>query len=472
MLINSTDTSIQFTPASSLNITRKLAVSLLIGDLVGLFLLFISTYFFRFGQLLNWLNPYLFGTAILILSSFYIVDAYRPELRIAGLWAPARTFLSCLFVSILLAAFSYLFQATDLSPLLWRSALLPGIGLFAVWAVILRIVASSWARSSARQNTCLLLGTDTHTWQFEQDFSTWNPLGKLVILSDRHTSSHTAPKPTSAIQGSLEDLQRWAGISWSGVVVSPQISLPGDFVEQLMQLRLKGTPIYKLPDFYEVLWQKLPPVLLQDTWFAFGGGFSLLANRTNLKLKRLIDVVMAIALLSLLSPIMLVTALAIRLESPGPIFYSQWRTGLNNQPFRVYKFRSMRQDAEKLGVQWAKERDPRITRVGYWIRLVRIDELPQFWNVLRGEMSLIGPRPERPEFDQQLSAAIPYYSLRYLVKPGITGWAQVMYPYGASIEDAYQKLSYDLYYIKNYSIWLDLSIVFKTVRVVLLGKGR
>jgi lipopolysaccharide/colanic/teichoic acid biosynthesis glycosyltransferase len=169
---------------------------------------------------------------------------------------------------------------------------------------------------------------------------------------------------------------------------------------------------------------------------------------------------------------MLLVALAIKLDSPGPIFYSQQRTGLNGKTFKVHKFRSMYQDAEKRGVQWAQERDPRITRVGYWLRLMRIDELPQVWNVVKGEMSLIGPRPERPQFDAQLKEAIPYYDIRYLVKPGITGWAQVLYPYGASIEDAYEKLSYDLYYIKNYSIWLDIAIFFKTIRVVLLGKGR
>jgi exopolysaccharide biosynthesis polyprenyl glycosylphosphotransferase len=174
----------------------------------------------------------------------------------------------------------------------------------------------------------------------------------------------------------------------------------------------------------------------------------------------------------LLAPLMLFTALAIRLDSPGPIFYSQVRSGWNGQPFKVYKFRSMHQDAEARGAQWAQERDPRITRVGYWLRILRIDELPQIWNVLCGEMSLIGPRPERPEFDTKLKEVIPYYELRYLVKPGITGWAQVMYPYGASIPDSYDKLAYDLYYIKNYSIWLDVVIVLKTIRVVLLGKGR
>jgi exopolysaccharide biosynthesis polyprenyl glycosylphosphotransferase len=174
----------------------------------------------------------------------------------------------------------------------------------------------------------------------------------------------------------------------------------------------------------------------------------------------------------LLAPIMLLAAIAIKLDSPGSVFYSQTRTGLNGETFKVYKFRSMYQDAEKRGAQWASEQDPRITRVGRWLRILRIDELPQIWNVLRGDMSLIGPRPERPEFDIKLSEAIPYYNLRYLVKPGITGWAQVMYPYGASIEDAYEKFAYDLYYIKNFSFWLDIAITLKTVRVVLLGKGR
>jgi lipopolysaccharide/colanic/teichoic acid biosynthesis glycosyltransferase len=169
---------------------------------------------------------------------------------------------------------------------------------------------------------------------------------------------------------------------------------------------------------------------------------------------------------------MVIVGFIIRLDSPGPIFYSQLRTGLYGKPFRVYKFRSMYQDAEKRGAQWASQRDPRITKVGHWLRVLRIDELPQIINVLRGEMSLIGPRPERPEFDVKLKEAIPYYEMRYLVKPGITGWAQVLYPYGASLEDAYEKLSYDLYYIKNYSLFLDMVIVLKTIRVVLLGKGR
>ena len=160
------------------------------------------------------------------------------------------------------------------------------------------------------------------------------------------------------------------------------------------------------------------------------------------------------------------------ISDSGSIFYSQVRTGLNGKKFKVHKFRSMRSDAEKMGIQWAQEKDPRITRSGRFLRMTRIDELPQLWNVLKGEMSLVGPRPERPEFDSQLRQEIPYYDLRYLVKPGITGWAQVCYPYGASVEDAYQKVAYDLYYIKNYSVLLDAVIALKTLRVVVLGKGR
>ncbi|MBO3463838.1 sugar transferase, partial [Aetokthonos hydrillicola] len=261
-------------------------------------------------------------------------------------------------------------------------------------------------------------------------------------------------------------------LAWSGVVVATEVELSEAQLQSLMQMRLQGIPVYKLPDYYEGLWYKLPSFLLQDSWFIFNVGFNLVSSGISWKLKRLVDFITASLLLVTLSPLMLLVALAIKLDSPGSAFYSQLRTGLNSKPFRVYKFRSMYRDAEKRGVQWASKRDPRITRVGYLLRLTRIDELPQLWNVLHGDMSLIGPRPERPEFDANLRKAIPYYDVRYLVKPGITGWAQVLYPYGASIEDAYEKLAYDLYYIKNYSFWLDIAIFFKTIRVILLGKGR
>jgi exopolysaccharide biosynthesis polyprenyl glycosylphosphotransferase len=239
-----------------------------------------------------------------------------------------------------------------------------------------------------------------------------------------------------------------------------------------MDARLRGIYIYKSEEFYEEFFQKIPPKLIQDDWFAFTAGFALFHNRINVKLKRIFDILVSGMLCAIALPIGLVTVLAIKLDSPGPVFYSQIRTGLNGQKFKVHKFRSMRQDAEKTGIKWASTSDSRVTRVGKWIRLTRVDELPQLWNVFKGEMSLIGPRPERPEFDSELREAIPYYDIRYLVRPGLTGWAQVRYPYGASVEDAYQKVAYDLYYIKHYSLLLDIAIVLKTIRVIFLGKGR
>lgn len=177
-------------------------------------------------------------------------------------------------------------------------------------------------------------------------------------------------------------------------------------------------------------------------------------------------------LLTLLSPVFLLIAALIRLDSPGSSIYRQTRVGEGGKTFTLYKFRSMRQDAEQTGAQWAGANDVRITRLGRFLRVTRLDELPQLINVIRGDMSFIGPRPERPEFTSMLEKQIPYYDSRYLVKPGITGWAQVLYPYGASVDDAREKLQYDLYYIKHYSLLLDIAIIFKTVRVVLLGRGR
>jgi exopolysaccharide biosynthesis polyprenyl glycosylphosphotransferase len=188
--------------------------------------------------------------------------------------------------------------------------------------------------------------------------------------------------------------------------------------------------------------------------------------------KRVFDLLVSLSLLTVTSPIMLITAILIKLESHGPVFYRQERIGQHGRPFSIFKFRSMRADAEKDGrPQWARKNDDRITLIGRFIRRTRIDELPQVFNVFMGEMSFVGPRPERPYFVADLNRKIPYYGVRHIVKPGITGWAQVRYPYGASVEDSLEKLQYDLYYVKNHSLFLDLMILTQTVQVVLWGQG-
>ncbi len=452
-------------------ILNILPIILLLADIFGLFICLGFSFELYLNQPLYIFDPLIYAFILLVVAGLYLASAYRPDTQIAGLRPPARIIISNTIIAGVTAALIYLFGAWGQNPLLNRSIVLSSLALFTILAVILRLLAVSWVRSQQQQNFWLMLGAGENALEFAQKLSEMNPLGRLFLLADTQDTADLKETQLNCV-GDLSDLPEWSQKSWSGVVVATQKELSATHVQQLMQLRLQGIPIYKLPDIYEALWYKLPSSLLQDTWITFNTGFYLVSGNFSLKLKRVTDVLATGLLLIVLSPLMLLTALFIKLDSPGPILYSQLRTGLNGKPFRVYKFRSMYQDAEKRGAQWASTRDPRITRVGYWLRVMRIDELPQIWNVLHGEMSLIGPRPERPEFDAKLKEAIPYYDVRYLVKPGITGWAQVLYPYGASVEDAYEKLAYDLYYIKNYSLWLDLAIAFKTVRVVLLGKGR
>jgi exopolysaccharide biosynthesis polyprenyl glycosylphosphotransferase len=212
--------------------------------------------------------------------------------------------------------------------------------------------------------------------------------------------------------------------------------------------------------------------LLNSDYFLHRKAFGALRSKRRKTVKRLGAVLTASLLGFLLSPIMLITAIFIKLESKGPVFYRQKRVGLFNEEFEVIKFRSMYIDAEKDGAMWAVENDKRVTKVGNFIRKTRIDELPQLWNVLKGEMNLVGPRPEREVFIKELEKEIPYYRFRHAVKPGVTGYAQVKYQYGASIEDAKWKHRYDMYYIKYQSLWMDIKIIFLTVKVVLFGMGR
>jgi len=240
-------------------------------------------------------------------------------------------------------------------------------------------------------------------------------------------------------------------------------------MRELLQAKMSGVRVEDAATMYERLTGKILIDDIKPSWLIFSDGFR--ASRATRAVKRVVDLAIAAVGVALASPLMLLTALAVRLESAGPVFYRQERVGENGRIFTLCKFRSMRTDAEQGTPIWAKENDERVTRVGRVIRITRLDELPQLWNVLRGDMSFVGPRPERPFFVEQLAAVIPFYLERHAVKPGVTGWAQVKYRYGSSVEDAMEKLRYDLYYIKHLSIVFDLTIVVDTVKVILLGKG-
>jgi sugar transferase (PEP-CTERM system associated) len=267
----------------------------------------------------------------------------------------------------------------------------------------------------------------------------------------------------------LEEIARRVGANTAILAIPNNRS--SKLIRSVLGARLKGMNIREMADVYEELTGRIPVNNIGDEWLLFAEGFYLLRKEYMQKLKRLIDIISSALLMVLTAPLLGMAALAIKVDSPGGVLYSQKRVGKGQQSFTIYKFRSMRHDAESAGARWASERDPRITRVGKLLRLTHVDEIPQIWNLLKGDMSLVGPRPERPEFVEQLDKEIPYYFVRHSVKPGMTGWAQINYRYGASTDDTKNKLEYDLYYVKNMSLFLDFKILLRTFGVVLLGDG-
>jgi len=241
-------------------------------------------------------------------------------------------------------------------------------------------------------------------------------------------------------------------------------------MDRLLDMKLSGVTFDHLASVYEEYTGKIAIEHLRPSWLVFSGGFR--KTQTLLAAKRVVDIATATIGLLLSWPLMILVALGIKLTSPGPILHHQRRVGLNDRIVTIHKFRSMRPDAEaKTGAVWSQVNDPRVTPIGRFIRRTRLDELPQLWNVLIGEMSFVGPRPERPEFVEGLTESIPFYGQRHVIRPGLTGWAQVRHSYGASVADSIQKLQYDLFYIKNMSIAFDLFIILETVRTVLMRKG-
>jgi sugar transferase (PEP-CTERM system associated) len=455
----------------SLASSLREAIVLLVADVAGIFGLFNLAHFLRIGQGMPDLLSLVWIAAVFLLT-MYVFDVYRGVLREGSTKLVMRTAVAVIVAAGMVASLAYLIKPVEANALYWRGVLPVGTAMFLVWAVAWRKIVSAWMQSRVRDCRWLVLGYGPLASCLWRDASGKSGLGQLCFLGEgsEDTGSRAVDMPVP--EGSASALPEFLERSWTGVILATKEAPEDAALGELMRARLRGLRIYDLTDFYERFLFKLPVLNLRDGWLILAHGFDLLHHTVELRAKRVIDVVLSFALTLALSPLMLVTAIAIKLDSKGPVFYRQIRTGLNGVTFRLYKFRTMVEDAEKSGARWAEKNDPRITRVGRLLRATRIDELPQLWNVLLGEMSFIGPRPERPDFNSELEAAIPYYDLRHLVKPGITGWAQVLYPYGASMEDAREKLQYDLYYIKNYSVMLDLVILIRTLRVVLVGRGR
>jgi sugar transferase (PEP-CTERM system associated) len=305
-------------------------------------------------------------------------------------------------------------------------------------------------------------------------------MGAIISTSDANyilsgyvkcSEEEAAKVPSGTILGDTADLYLMAKREKADKIVVSLSERRGAFpLRDVMACKLDGIEVVDAPSFYEKVTGKLLLENITPSWFIYSEGFRISAARRIMK--RMVDIACSMVGLALTLPLFPLIALAIKLDSAGPVFFRQERVGERERTFTLYKFRTMGTDAEKgTGAVWAQANDPRVTRLGKFFRKSRIDELPQFFNMLMGDMSMVGPRPERPEFVQKLKDLIPYYSERHFVKPGVTGWAQVRYPYGASVEDTIEKLRYDLYYIKNISLVFDSLIILETIKVVLFRRG-
>ena len=348
---------------------------------------------------------------------------------------------------------------------------------YAVWAsaafagaMIARVGYVAITRVTFAPRRILVVGVGKLAAEIEYLLSQ-RPHGATEVVGYMALTDEPVEIPQSRIRSnksSLLAVARENGVKEIVVALSDRRGAP---FQPLLDARMEGVTITSYLSFWERETRRVNLDALDPSWLIYSDGFRI-RTVTNGVLKRALDIFASIVLLIITLPTLIAVGIAIKLDSRGPIFYRQDRVGRNGVTFTIYKFRTMRSDAESAGIpQWAAARDPRITRIGWFLRMTRIDELPQILNVLRGQMSFVGPRPERPFFVQTLAAEIPFYSERHRVRPGITGWAQINYPYGASIEDAKAKLSYELYYIKNYSFLFDLLIMLSTAEAVLFKRG-
>jgi sugar transferase (PEP-CTERM system associated) len=346
-------------------------------------------------------------------------------------------------------------------------ALAFGMSFVLAWRVVLRWIL----RSEGFAERVLVIGADQKAIDIARETLARKHLGYRVVgfLDDDPALQGVSILNPRVIgtTGQACELALQHGVT--RVVVAAMDYRGRLSMDALLSCKTHGIRVQEGSSYYEQLTGKIMIEGLRKSWLIFSEGF--VVSRGALFSKRLLDILFAAVGLILALPFMLLVALAVRLDSPGPVFFRQERVGRGGRPFTLWKFRSMGTDAEAGGARWAVERDPRVTRVGRFIRKTRLDELPQLWNVLNGDMSLVGPRPERRMFVDQLKEQCPWYEQRLVVRPGLTGWAQVKAPYASTFEESIEKLKFDLYYIKNLSLFLDISILLSTARIVLLGRG-
>jgi sugar transferase (PEP-CTERM system associated) len=410
--------------------------------------------------------PQLASFAVTLQIAMVAVGVYGADALQSIRYAAVRLSVGIAIGIIFLSAVFFIVPQLSL----WRSNLLYAMFLAIAALVIIRILLGKTLGSQAFKRRIVVLGAGPRAARLKELAA--KPGSGFVVVGYVSMSETNRVIPEAIARDAIYNLaDHVVLLNASEVVLALEERRNALPLKDLVRIKTTGVHVNDTSTFLERETGRVDLDSVNPSWLIFSDGFSSGRMLSSI-FKRLFDISASFALLVFTLPLVLLTALAVKLESKGPAFYRQPRVGLYGTGFTCLKLRSMRTDAELAGQPiWAEKDDPRITRVGRIIRKLRIDELPQCWSVLKGEMSFVGPRPERPQFVEDLETQMPYYAERHMVKPGITGWAQINYPYGASIEDARQKLEYDLYYAKNYSPFLDLLILLQTIRVILWSEG-
>ena len=403
--------------------------------------------------------------SVIILTAMIAVGVYGSDALRSMRFATARLLVAISLGVIGLAFVDFLLGGHNF----WRSTLAYTMGIAIVMLVLNRLVIGGLLGTAAFRRRVLVLGAGARADRLRK--LSERPESGFVIVGYVAMTDSPPVVEESIARGAIHNLTRHVeNLDVSEVVLALEERRNALPLADLLRIKTTGVHVNDFSSFIERETGRVDLDTVNPSWLIFSDGFSS-GRALSSAAKRIFYILASALLLVLTGPVIALFALLVKLDSKGPAFFRQTRVGLYGQNFDLIKLRSMRTDAEANGAQWAQKDDPRVTRLGKFIRKVRIDELPQAWAVLKGEMSFVGPRPERPEFVADLEEKLPYYAERHMVKPGITGWAQINYPYGASIEDSRHKLEYDLYYAKNYTPFLDLLILLQTLRVVLWHEG-
>jgi sugar transferase (PEP-CTERM system associated) len=399
-----------------------------------------------------------FALTLVTIAIAYYCDLYEPQLISGNGETQFRILLVLGLVSFLASAVLYVFPSFGIA----RYITSVGIILIAFALIMWRRVFEWMQEREMFRERVVIFGNGPYAEALAALISSRRDVGmELMQPVDAHGNRLTANDIVPWIEAYRKPIHR--------IIVAMEDRRGGLPVNDLLAVRFRGIEIEEASALFERLSGKIELSSLRPSSFLYSKGFRI--QPSQLLTRRLASVVAAGLGLLLFAPFFPLVALLVKLSSPGPLFFRQVRVGEGGRPFYVYKFRSMVTDAEKGGARWASKNDPRVTQVGMFMRKTRIDEVPQLWNVLRGDMGFVGPRPERPEFVPWLAEQLPYYNLRHLIRPGLTGWAQVRYGYGATLEESREKLQYDLYYVKHSSLGLDLLIMFETIKIIVRRRG-